>query len=720
MHRFIAFALCALLLAGLCLPAMAAAAPETADERLSRVTQTVKDTLDLDTEAFTDFRGNVYEQELGTVWSLNWSGGGSSMSVEALEDGTVVSYWRSDNDAASLYRGSGLPVLPKLDAAAAKRAAEAFLARVLDPETESVVLDEPASAERLNSTACHFSGTILLNGLPSPLSYSISVRGSDDTVTSFRRDALANSFLGSVPSATPAVSQNDAALALKGTLKLELIYVTDEEDGTKAVLRYVPRYGETLVVDAQTGKLVSPAGDMGMYARGGENDAETPAAAPEEMKSGLTEAELAGVEKLEGVLDSAALDRAVRKEAAYKLDGYSLASANYRLVKENEKESVLCTIRYALPENEDGFVGSRTFTVDARTGEVKSLYSGALWNKDAKSAVSADAAQTAAESFLKRFSKHADEFALYDTNDNTADGAPFYGFTYARRVNGYFFPENTCTIQIDRMTGAVAGVSYTYGEEITFDGTEGIISDGAALDAWMTTYDVTLAYRSQPKKLDPAAADEARLIGMGYTSFRTLLLSYGLEREAWLAGVDAKTGKPIETKRFDAEIGYGDVAGTWAAQEIERLARCGVGYASEEFRPDKALTQWDLVALLASTQGMRLDPEKAEQDERDAAYECVYRMGALKREERGDDSALDRAALVRCLLDSAGYGPVARLDGIFACGFADRADIPAGQLGYAALAQGFGIVKNDRYDAAGGATRAVAAVMLCRLMERDA
>ena len=716
MHRFTAFLLAALLLAGLCVPAMAAA--ESADARLARVTQAVKDTLDLDTEAFTDFHGDVYEQELGTVWTLSWSGNGTSLNIEALEDGTVVNYWRSDSDEDVYFSGYDLPSLPKLDVAAAKQAASAFLNRVLDGKTERVELGEPASATRLGSTTCRFSGTILLNDLPSPLHYSISVRGSDNAVTSFNRDALATSFLGNVPSAKPAVSKDAAAKTLKDTLKLELIYVVSEDDEAKAMLRYVPKGYETQYVDAQTGKLVTPSGEL--YAFGANASAATPEAAEDagSTKRALTAAELSGIEKLEGVRDSAALDKLIRAESAYMLDGYTLSTANYRLVKEKDAESVLCTIRYAAAEDEDGYTASRTFTVDARTGEVKSLYSGGRWDKDAKSAVALAAAQSTAESFLKRFTAHADEFALYDTSDNTAEGAPFYGFTFARKVSGCFFPANACTIQIDRMTGAVAGVSYTYDDAVKF-AADGLVSDADALDAWMATYEVQLAYRTVQKELSKSVAAEAKLIDMGYTRFRTLLLTYGLEREGYIPGIDAKTGKPVEIKQTANEIAYSDVANHWAAKEIGTLAQYGVGYGGETFRPNKQLTQWELVALLVSTRGLRLDPDNASEDERNSAYDTAYRMGALTRGERSDDALVFRGDLVRILLNSAGYGQVANLIGIYTCSYPDAASIQLGDLGYAALAQGFSMVKGN-YDGGSVATRAVAAVMLYRLMERNA
>ncbi len=715
MHRLISFLLSTLLLAGLCVPAMAAS--ESADARLARVTQTVKETLALDTEAYPDFRGDVSEQELGTLWSLSWSGAGASMNVEALEDGTVVGFWRSDNE--EIYyptSGGSLSTFPQVDSAKAKAAAEAFLQRVLDTRIESVVLEEPA-ADRLGVASCRFYGTILLNGLPSPLSYSITVRGSDNVVTSFRRDASAQNYLGGVPSAKPAVGKDAAAASLKGTLKLELVYVTDENNTTKAVLRYVPKDQETFYVDAQTGKLVSPSDEL--FFTNDALGAATPAAMEEKsMDRGLTQAELEGVAKLEGVLDKEALAESVRAEAAYKLDGYTVSAADYRLIRDGENETVLCTLRFVKPDAENAYDGARVFSVDARTGAVRSLSSWSGWDKDRKAAVSAADAQRIAETFLTRFSAHAGEFALRETDDRTAEGAPSYGFTFTRKVNGYFFPENACTIRVDCMNGAVCGLDYSYDEKVSFDSASGIVSEAAALDAWMATYDVVLAYRAQPKALSKADADEAKLIALGYERFRTLLLTYALERENWVSGIDAKTGKPVAAPEGNETIAYDDVAGHWAAGQIETLARYGVGYNAGSFRPDKTLTQWELVALLASTQGMRVDPDNATAEERDSAYNTAFYMGALARTARDDEHVVTRGELVRFLIDCAGCGSVAKLHGIFTCAYADRADIPADELGYAALAQGFGLVTNERYESGAGATRAIAAVMLSRMMSR--
>ncbi len=477
------------------------------------------------------------------------------------------------------------------------------------------------------------------------------------------------------------------------------------------------------MVDAQTGELVHPEGGMRTYGSNAAMDtAEEAMPAPMEMEKGLTEAELAGVEKLEGVLDREALDKLVRTESAYKLGGWTLTAASYRLVKDGEEENVLCAMQYTQNsgDEEDYYTARRTFTVDAHTGAVQSLWSGGRWDKDRVPAVKAEAAQRIAEAFLKTYSPNAGGFALYDSSDSVASGAPSYSFTFVRKVNGYFFPENACTIDVDCMDGAVCGLSYSYDEAKEFDGTAGLISEDAALDAWLGSFETVLGYRLFAHELNASVPVEKKLLDSGMKSYPVLLLSYALERETWCAGVDAKTGEIVTYAESESgRITYSDVAGYWAAPEIETLAKYGVGYRGGKFAPDKTLTQWDFVCLLVSVRGWGLDPEKATPEERDSAYETAYYMGALTKDARNDEAVMTRGTLVRMLLDCAGVGKVAQLPGIFTCAYSDAAEIPAGELGYAALAQAYGLVKDTAYASGTTATRAMAAVMLYRAMERE-
>ena len=724
MKRVCTILLAAALAASLALPAAAA---DSADQRLTRVTQAVKETLGLDTADYDQFSGDCYEQELAPVWTLRWSGQAGTLTVEALEDGTIVSYRLGDPGIMPLGTDGSFPAFPGGDPEAAAAAARAFLARVLDGKTESVQLGEPYGLDQLDSTGYTFSGILLLNGLPSPLTYSLTVRAGDNQVTRFRREAPETAFLGDIPAAAPAVSQAQAAAGLKGTLGLRLEYVLPEADSTHAVLRYLPEGGHAFYVDARTGALVDLTALEEAAFGGGRGykvnaAADTPTATAEGAADlgALSQAEQAGIQKLEGVLPSGQLDSRVRAEAAYGLGRYTLVSAAYALEQaeaEGGEDTVLCTLRYSRTDGDD--VRSRTVTVDARTGQVERVFSSAPWGEAGKAPkLSLSQAQAKAEAFLKTFAgARYQGLALYDTADRTGDGAPFYTFTFARKVNGAFFPGQTYTVGIDGGDGSVYRLSWAYPEDVTFDAADGVLTPQAALDAWMDTYTVTLGYRLVPEQLNGADPAQARLLEQGMTHFYALRLSYGLEREDPIQGLDAKTGQVLRPEDRTRPPAYGDLAGSWAKADIETLAQYGVGYDAEAFQPGKTLTQWDLVCLLASLRGLRLDPAAADAQARDEAYAIAYALGALDRADRDDGAVLTRGQVVKLLLNGAGYGPVARLKGIFTCSYTDRSSIPAGDLGYAALAQGLGMVRGT-YAGSRAACRAEAAVMLCRLLAR--
>ena len=725
MKRLVALCLSAALLGGTALPALGAESA-AADAQLAQVTQAVKEVLDLDTSGYASFYGESWQQELATVWQLNWSGPETSLSVEALEDGTVVWYSLSDGSQAVPAAAGSLPAFPQGSPEEAAASAQAFLERVLDPALESVRLEEPTGA-RLGAETYRFSGTILLHGLPSPLTCSVTVRAADGVVTRFSREALETSCLGEVPSPEAPVPAAQAEEALRGTLSLRLEYVLPEEESEEAVLRYLPDPVHDFYVDAKTGELVDlTALEEEMYgsSKGGDTAAaeeSVPAAGEAGLtnSSALTQAEQAGIQKLEGVRASADLDAALRSVGEYGLEGYALVSSLYQLTDpEDEEAQVLCRLSYS--RSDEGAVSRRTFTVDARTGELQSISSSAPWDEDRVPALTAEEAQARAEAFLAaHYGDHAARLALYDTTDHTAEGAPSFSFTFARQEDGIFFPEDAYTVGIDAADGSVSALRFQYHDDLTFQSPEGLVDAEAALDAWMGTYATTLAYLRVPRPLEEGDPAQERLMQTGLTHYYGLELGYALERRegSWL-GVDAKTGEALQREAASADgPAYDDLEGHWAQEAVEELAQFGVGYASPSFQPGAALTQADLVLLLASTQDWFLaDPEQATGDQVEAAYAIAYDMGALEPQDREEGAVLSRGEVVRMLLDAAGYGPVARLEGIFTCAYTDREDIPAEELGYAALAQGLGLVQGT-YAGERTATRAEAAVLLCRLLE---
>lgn len=329
-------------------PAMA---EEAADARLAAVATKVIATLSVP-EDYTAFHGEPSETPLGTQWALSWEGEGKSLSVSATGEGKVLAlnFWQTQTTPDGDKTG---PAFPDLTRAQAREKAQALLEQVLT-EGEEAIFDEDGYGDSLNVSSYAFRGAIHLSGLPSPLGFSVRVRAQDGVVTSFWRDDVSQ-YAGTLPAPTTVTTADKAGQQLKTTFRFKLEYVLPEkQEGEEkvAVLRYLPQSTHEFYVDAATGELVDltelrehlrqternmAAGDM-MDAEAPEAEASMKSTARE-----LTEAELAGVAKLEGVLTQEQLDKAVRAWKQLSLDKFEVAGSNLSVDREGEKVTAQLT-----------------------------------------------------------------------------------------------------------------------------------------------------------------------------------------------------------------------------------------------------------------------------------------------------------------------------------------------------------------------------------------
>lgn len=719
--RVLSALLASMLLLTVAAPGMAAGSGDSA-QRLAAVTEKVKRTLNLDTQRYKDFNGQLTEGELAPTWRLSWSGEDGSLEITATESGKILSYYLYSDEES---RDDAPLSLPKRDYARAKAAAAAFLDKVLD-SYESVDLEEAGEQSvSLRQTRYYFRGTVKLNGCPSPLSFSLAVRPSDYAVAQFRRDALESGYLGTLPAASFQTGQSQAEPLLRGTLSMRLEYVLEDE---KAVLRYLPNSTHDFYVDDATGALVDLTKlyeDLGEGSKSGSDEApSTPEAGAGDRDNGLTQAEQLGADKLKGTLSRETLDKKARAVTQLGLDSYTLASVSYREEElEPDKPAIIAQLTYGKRVEDSTF--RRIVTLNAKTGELLRVYSSRPYASDEENKVSEEAARKTAETFLSaqqksRFAK----CAAYTGDPGYQWENGRYGtwsFQYARQEQGYFFPHDQFTVGIDTADGTVSSYSQAWSSNVRFDSARGVISAEQAVDAYYKTFRLDKGYVAVPQKLDFSDPEYAPLTNMGYNALNSLKLGWKLTatEESYL-GIDAKTGKPVlREEPSDGALTYSDLEGSRAKQAAEALAEYGIGYAGGRFRPDRQLTQLDLIALLASTQGLTINPENLKEGEADSVYRIAYSMGALRREERNDNKVLSRLDVIRCLLDAGGYGPAAKLQGIYRVDFSDAGDIPDNLLGYAALAQALKLVDSGRLSPGQSAARGDAALMLCAFMERD-
>ncbi len=728
MKKFFALLLSAALALSLVVPSLAAG-ESGADSRLTQITQAVKTTLSLDTSGYDTFYGNLSEDAIAPQWDLNWSNAaGDRLSISADPDGRVLWLSRSDN-----VPGSTSPSLPKIGREEAEASAKAFLDRVLDGSVESARFDPEGYSAPTYSSRYRFSGTILLNGLPSPLSFSVSIDMDSGAVVQFNRDVLNGLYVGGVPSETAAVTADDAGAKLKDLFSLRLEYVLDT-DSKEAVLRYLPDAIDEYYVDAQTGEVVNLTQllqsfyEKGMNGATAGGDADAPESAPSDS---LTEAEQAGSALLAGALEQEALDQKARAVEALGLDAYALSSCRYTVDPDWEEGDDGVQVMASLTYNreKDGNLWRRYVTLDAKTGELLSVRSTLPWSKDIERTVTAEKSQALAEAFLSDFCP--DDFArtaLYDQTNvsvlNDGEQIPNqYSFRYARQVNGYFFANDGISVSVDTSDGSVSAFSRNFQEDITFDSPDGIVGEDAALAAYQATFAPVLGYIQVPVALDQADASLREVLQQsGYPFCYRLTLGYALEAVGeTVRGIDAKTGQPVYYQAGqDGKITYDDLEGHWVASSAQVLAEYGVGWLGGSLNPDSAITQKDMVVLLYSmVYRSPEDPEKLTEKQLDSYYETAYAQGWLTPAQRQDNAALIRMDLIHMLLNGGGYGSVAKLEGIYRCDFTDAASIPGADLGYAALAQGLKLVQGDtagRLNPAQTATRAEALTMVYNFM----
>lgn len=706
-------------------PALAA---EAADARLTRVTLAVKGTLDIGDE-YTEFYGEPDETPLGTRWNLEWRSEDEELSVTATDEGKVLSLYRWGNGTIEPYYAAvsnSRLSFPSMSWEEAGEYARAFLDKVLSDNEKVTFGDE--REESLSAEAYAFGGRVELNGLPSPMTVYVRVRLSDGAVVRFWRGDVSD-YAGTPGEAKTSTTEEKARDLLKTTLSLRLEYVRDAE-GKMAVLRYLPNSTDEFYVDAATGELINltelrkqlreqyetGSGDKLMMVNGSLM-ATTEAASDSGMPT-LTEIELEGVAKLEDVLDKEGLDKKIRAWRELGLDKYTLGSASYTV----DRETGEVTARVSYAKNTAEGIYRRYITVDAKTGELFSMSGSNPYRtkQEGGKYLSAQTAQEKGEAFLKLL--WPDQFAkteVYNAPDPDAN-TTVWVFTFAQKANGYFFPANSITVRVDANDGSIMGFSKSFDEDVTFDSPEGLISEEAAIDAWCQSFPVALGYMEIPMALDMTKEYEL-LRNAGYSYYNSLKPGYALgSRDAWYSGVDAKTGELVKSETYEpAVMYYEDLEGHWCKDILDELARFSVGWLGGKAEPDKVLTQRDLIVLLASANGYSYDP--ASNEDVDYLYSFAYRQGILTKEERQDDKELTRSELIKMFLNGEGYGAVAQLSGIFRCDFTDAADIPEADLGYAALAQGLGIVSGDSqgsYSPARPAVRCEAAVMLWRYMKR--
>lgn len=719
MKKWLCLLLSITLLAALAVPAMAETAPEeppeSMDATMTAVTVRVKDALKIGDD-YAEFSGN-WDDWLSGRWNLYWSGTGASLSVTADADGKVMDYWYY-SDAESNDRFYGFdPKFPALDETEAEKTAQTWLDRLMG-EGESARIDTRRT--ELDDGSFRYGGTIELNGLESPIGFTMRLL-SDGTLRSYSRDDAYGGYVGELPAAQAKTDKTDAAAALGETVKLELYWVSDGDSG--AVLRYVPHFARH-IVSAETGECVDMdalyAGFDGMGFGPDTVKAEESAAMDADGMNGLTEIELAAVQGYADAMEAAELDERLREIDELGLDGFAQTGARY---SQSTDGDITCDLTYTKTMTADELYGytranydeavsygddlliRKYLTVDAMTGALQSVSTNyPLWEREDKK----EKDQTAvAEAFLAKAAPEEFAASKLCTLSNWDDGT-----VWAQVEKGYFYPENRLTVTVNPSSGTVDEYERIWDDSVTFGGAK-VVLEKKALAAYIDALDVTLGYAAWPVAVSEREEYAAYAENYGYSWVEELRLAWYYSGTDRVAAVDAVTGEVIAETPAGAAYAYSDLADCPEAEAIERLGAAGIGFDGGRFSPDEALDMKTAAILLLQADGY--DPANWD-DTR--LGEFFASDGMIDPADWAPEAAVSRMDFLKMLLGASRYGAACALSGVWQTAYEDEAVVARADLGYAAMAQALGLVTDGQLRPSAVCTRAAAASMLCAFLDR--
>ncbi len=241
--------------------------------------------------------------------------------------------------------------------------------------------------------------------------------------------------------------------------------------------------------------------------------------------------------------------------------------------------------------------------------------------------------------------------------------------TFVRQNEGLDFDYNNFSIGVDLATGKITRYYYTWYDDVVFESPKDAVGSKKAFDALYGADDFGANYEINTNYTYLEGVNNS----VNTEIYSRVVYSLYNPVTTTIRALDAKpvdyNGDEITGEKFTGI--YSDTDGHWAKQTIERFARIGYGPAGDLFRPNDYITGEDFIRLCET---IRIYGDSEE----------ILKLESLSRMEA-----------VKLIIDYLGYGKIATLKNVFITDFADNADFLPQDIGYAAIARGFGLIEGD-------------------------
>lgn len=681
--------------------------PEMMEEMIVRVRPLI-DVPEEYTEFNWDFN-NGYRYGYTSTWNFYWTDNVTGeISVTCDTEGRIIGY------NVYSYNKERKAVLPSVSPEELQPVAEAFIKK-----TSPFLKDIDLRLEEVSYPSIYYNQVYTYsfvryeNGIPVPENnVFISVNHITKQVESYGCNMTLD-----IDFKKPAnmISEEKAKEILSETQEMKLSYKmkTEYDDegnviGRKAYLVYTPMLSY-ISVDAETGKVYTerntwqaieaPKFESSMGST--TNDVlMRDEAAEEESGAGRyqpTEQELAQIALLESLISKDEATKVIlENKDLYIIENAYLSDARLTKIYNNalplsengeKQEQYVWNLYFLEPGNT--YLGMSA-VVDAKTGELISYNADLPYTyhyeefklEEPRIVYSEEQTVEIASEFIKKHQPEKFENVVYsNSNDYSVykyvenekgNSIPYYRanrLTFVRQNEGVDFTYNSFNIGVDRATGKITRYSYTWYDDVQFESPKDAIDAKDALmalysyEGFGVNYEINSNYTYIEGRFDSVNADiYSRAVYSDYAPVTTT--------------IRALDGKLIDYSGeeivFSETFGkYTDVENHWAKETIERFTWIGYGPAGNEFRPNDKISGQDFLELCNSVR--------------------IY--GSFEEVENLE--SLTRMQAVELLIDNLGYGKVAKLENVFITDFADNADFKSEDIGYAAIARGFGLIAGD-------------------------
>lgn len=671
----------------------------TDSQAMEKALLNVKSRIDIPAE-LTEFSGSASDYGYSAAYTFTWRDKESKyrLSVHADKEGRILDCYYSSPDR--IYNNE--PVLTKVPHDNAVSLAEEVLKKAVpeaffDPsdylELDSIYFEEDSDSGFSVNFKRIKNGTEVQNN-----SAYVNADYKDGALTIWTMN-LNYDYDASFED--PAVEITEPESAYRDLFPEEMVYSKryrylprNTEDREKIHLIY--RMKNNGYISAYTGEEIIPKSDIMALAGGALNTAMKEAAADDAsaMDRGLSpeeEKELKTISSLFSVNDA---EKYLRSIPQLKLPS-DLTTKNSSLNSTGGAVKKYILSLY-MTNNDDKEYRSLNASFDAQKKRLTSInsYTPYIYNEN-KTPLSEETVakgNKVIDSFLNTVIK--DKLGEFSEDEQDKEQFDSVSKSFRRIVNGIPYLNNSISVSYNAENEVIDHYNLSYDDEAQFPSADKAISGDDAYARMLALAPI--------KKLYVPTED-------GYK------LAYTMDGSP---EIDALSGEDLNAlDNFDAKnVVYDDISGHWCEDIVNELRDNGIALNGTSFSPEEAITQEDLLRLFAAGSNGRYMLNR----DTESLYRYCYNSNILTEQERNENAPVTREQAFIIMVRMAGFERVAKLPDIYKVSYADGNLLSSGNIGYAAILSGMGVITGDgsTLRPQDNITRAETAAMLYRYMKQ--